>query len=45
MVVYAITLEEREKEINHEADENKWKRRLPHDFDSSKPWAEESEYE
>ena len=45
MAVYAITLGEREKEINHDADENKWKRKLPHDFNSSKRWMEESEHE
>ena len=45
MAVYAITLGEREKEINHDADENKWKRKLPHDFNSRRKWAEESEHE
>ncbi|WP_040562023.1 hypothetical protein [Hoylesella buccalis] len=45
IAVYAITLEEREKEINHEADENKWKRRLPQDFNSSRMWPEGTEHE
>lgn len=45
VAVYVVSLEDRIKEINLEADENKWKRKLPKGFYSKEKWEVGTEHE
>ena len=45
MAICAISMEQRNRELDILVDEHEWKEKLPEDFFSDEPWEEGQEYE